>query len=117
MTKILAAMTAALMLAACATATPASVARIEVGEPRPVTGMVTGTAVNVTVTNTGSRPAKRIVVGCQFFGADGALADTGTTFFNNLAAGASDTNGLISTVQGVVRSACTDAALAKRVIR
>ncbi len=110
MTKILAVMTAALMLAACATTAAAPRIEIEVSAARPVTGMVTGTAFDVTVTNIGQRTAKRIVVGCEFFDPAGALVNTGTTFFNNLAVGASDTNGLLSTTSGVARAVCTEKA-------
>jgi opacity protein-like surface antigen len=112
MTKILAAMTAALMLAACATSASAPTVQIQVGAPRPVTG-VNGTAFEITVTNTGRRTAKRIVIGCQFFDAAGVAVNTGTTFFNNLAAGVSDTNGLLSMTSGVARAVCTEGSPAK----
>ncbi len=105
MTRILAAMTAALMLAACATTSPASPVRIDVSAVRPLSGMA-GATVDVTATNTGPRLIGSLAVICQFFDAAGASVNTAATFFNGLAAGASDTNGVIVPTLGVVRGAC-----------
>jgi hypothetical protein len=113
MIKITAAMTAALTLAGCVTTDQPSAIQIKVGSPRPQNGAIGGTAVEVTAANSGRRIAKRIVVGCQFFDTAGALVNTGTIYFNNLAAGASDTNGLLSLSSGVARAICTESATGK----
>jgi hypothetical protein len=113
MIKITAAMTAALMLAGCATTDRPSAIQIEVSSPRPQNGMIAGTALDVTATNTGRRIARRVIVSCQFSDAAGAVLNTGTVFFNNLAAGASDTNRLLALSSGVADASCRQAARGK----
>jgi hypothetical protein len=105
MTKVLAAMAAALTLAACATVDLASAPQVQVSEPRPLNGMA-GSAVDVTVSNRGQRPIARTAVACRFFDAAGAEVNTAATFFGNLAVGASDTNAVIVPSLGVSRSDC-----------
>lgn len=106
MTKIMAAMTAALTLAGCATAVRAPIIEIKVGAARPLPGAMTGTTIDVTATNTGRSAARSIAVSCRFFDAAGATVNTGTTFFSNLAVGASETNGVIVPTAGVARGVC-----------
>jgi hypothetical protein len=112
MIKITAAMAAALTLAGCATLTPPSSIQVVEVVPRAVRGMVTGTAVDVTVTNTGRRTVKRIALRCQFFNVSDEAVNTGSAFFNDLAAGARETNTMMVLSPGIVRGVCTDAAAA-----
>jgi hypothetical protein len=117
MIKVLAAMAAALTLAACATLVAPSTIQVVEVVPRAVRGMVTGTAVDVTVTNTGRRTVKRVALRCQFFNVSDEAVNTGSTFFNDLAAGASETNTMMVLSPGIVRGVCTDTEPANGAIR
>ncbi len=99
------ALAAPLAISACATRAVAL--DVEVGEGSNFQmQLLVGSAVEVKVTNTGRRAAKRVMLSCQFFDAAGATVMTGVTYFSDLGAGRTDINKVILATPGVARGDC-----------
>jgi hypothetical protein len=103
--KRLAYLVAALLLPACASLRSEPPLKVAVGEVKPIGGGP-NVGVGVTLSNAGRRPTKRVVGSCAYFDAAGAAVGSGLVYFNNLAAGASETIGQMVVVPGVVRGDC-----------
>ena len=104
-TLIVCAIMAPFLVGACATR--AAAFDVQVGAGSPYAGLkVDGSAIDVTLTNTGRRKAKRVSLPCEFFDQDGETVMSGMVYFNDLRAGARSTNRVILATPGVVRGAC-----------
>jgi hypothetical protein len=97
---------APLLISACATG--ASAFDVEIGAPSALGGPFVGlgSAVEVTVKNTGRRAAKRVSLRCQYFDQSGAAVTVGAEYFYNLGSGRSYTNRVMIMTPGVVRGDC-----------